>query len=103
MLPPTGAQSSECGNKLRVQKNQNYSTQWEQNKKYIFTCFGHKIDEILYFCQSLYRLQFAHSTLVKQSIYTGIALKSKGEKRFHKQNLQHVLFNSLQTIHLMLL
>lgn len=33
-------------------------------KKKIFTSLGHKIDEILYFCQSLYRLQFGHSTLI---------------------------------------
>lgn len=34
---------------------------WE---KKIFTSLGHKIDKILYFCQSLYRLQFGHPTLI---------------------------------------
>lgn len=57
---------------------------WEEKN---FTSLGHKIDEILYFCQSLYRLQFGHSTLIQQGINTGVALKRKGENQ--RQNLKH--------------
>lgn len=47
----------------------------------ILTSLGHKVDEILYFCQSLYRLQLGHSTLIQQSVNAGITLRRKGEKR----------------------